>query len=138
MQLGSRFAPALAALAVAGLGAWMWSQNQVAYDDSYIVYQYGKNWAAGNGIVFNAGERVEGFLNPLWIALSAAVIALGFDPYVALSSLGVASYLAAIGMITFALGQRARPLGLAGLGLIPALGCLILPDGRHAFRARRG
>ena len=115
------------------LGAWMWSLNQVAYDDSYIVYQYSQNWVDGNGIVFNAGERVEGFLNPLWIALSALVIALGFDPYVAMSSIGVASYLAAIGMITFAAGRRARPLGLAGFGLVPALGCLIFPDGLAAM-----
>lgn len=132
-QLGSRLAPALAAAAVMALGAWMWSLNQVAYDDSYIAYQYAQNWVDGNGIVFNVGERVEGFSDPLWVALSALVIALGFDPYVAMSSVGVASYLAAIGMITFAAGRRARPLGLAGLGLVPALGCLILPDGLAAM-----
>jgi hypothetical protein len=38
-------------------------------DDSYISFQYAKNWAAGNGPVFNPGERVEGYTNFLWMAL---------------------------------------------------------------------
>jgi hypothetical protein len=35
-------------------------------DDAYISFQYAKNWASGQGLVFNAGERVEGFSNFLW------------------------------------------------------------------------
>jgi hypothetical protein len=38
-------------------------------DDSYISFQYAKNWATGNGPVFNPGERVEGYTNFLWMAL---------------------------------------------------------------------
>ena len=30
-----------------------------------------KNWASGNGVVFNPGERVEGYTNFLWVALLA-------------------------------------------------------------------
>ncbi len=37
-------------------------------DDAYISMQYAKNWAAGRGLVFNPGERVEGYSNFLWIA----------------------------------------------------------------------
>jgi hypothetical protein len=37
-------------------------------DDSYISFQYAKNWAIGNGPVFNPGERVEGYTNFLWMA----------------------------------------------------------------------
>ena len=38
-------------------------------DDAYISFQYAKNWASGNGVVFNPGERVEGYTNFLWVAL---------------------------------------------------------------------
>ena len=43
--------------------------NHRALDDSYISFQYAKNWATGNGPVFNPGERVEGYTNFLWMAL---------------------------------------------------------------------
>jgi arabinofuranosyltransferase len=38
-------------------------------DDAYISFQYAKNWASGRGLVFNPGERVEGYSNFLWIAV---------------------------------------------------------------------
>lgn len=38
-------------------------------DDAYISFQYAKNWASGHGLVFNPGERVEGYSNFLWVAL---------------------------------------------------------------------
>jgi hypothetical protein len=42
-------------------------------DDTYITLRYSRNWAEGNGPVFNPGERVEGYTNFLWMALLAAV-----------------------------------------------------------------
>ena len=38
-------------------------------DDAYISFRYAHNVIAGNGLVFNVGERVEGFSNPLWVGL---------------------------------------------------------------------
>lgn len=40
-------------------------------DDSYISFQFAKNLATGRGIVFNPGERVEGYTNFLWVVLLA-------------------------------------------------------------------
>ncbi|HEY3495723.1 MAG TPA: hypothetical protein VGK73_13590 [Polyangiaceae bacterium] len=40
-------------------------------DDAATSMQYAKNLALGNGIVFNAGERVEGYTNFLWVVLQA-------------------------------------------------------------------
>jgi arabinofuranosyltransferase len=40
-------------------------------DDSYISFQYAKNLATGHGVVFNPGERVEGYTNFLWVVLLA-------------------------------------------------------------------
>jgi len=50
-------------------------------DDAYISFQYAKNWIAGNGVVFNIGERVEGYTNFLWVAVLAPLWPLvGRDP----------------------------------------------------------
>ncbi|GAH95705.1 unnamed protein product, partial [marine sediment metagenome] len=32
-------------------------------DDAYISYRYAQNLAEGNGLVYNLGERVEGYSN---------------------------------------------------------------------------
>lgn len=39
----------------------------VLFDDAMISMRYAYNLAHGNGLVWNAGERVEGFTNPLWV-----------------------------------------------------------------------
>ncbi|HEY8944678.1 MAG TPA: discoidin domain-containing protein, partial [Polyangiaceae bacterium] len=50
-------------------------------DDAYISLQYAKNWISGNGLVFNLGERVEGFTNFSWTALLTLLWPLsGADP----------------------------------------------------------
>lgn len=38
-------------------------------DDAFISFRYVKNFLNGNGLVFNTGERVEGYTNFLWIIL---------------------------------------------------------------------
>jgi hypothetical protein len=38
-------------------------------DDAYISYRYAQNLAQGNGLVFNRGERVEGYSNFLFVLL---------------------------------------------------------------------
>lgn len=36
-------------------------------DDAYISFRYARNFMEGNGLVFNVGERVEGYTNFLWV-----------------------------------------------------------------------
>jgi tetratricopeptide (TPR) repeat protein len=45
--------------------------NQVKFvqDDAYISFRFVKNFVEGKGLVFNAGERVEGFTNLLWVLI---------------------------------------------------------------------
>jgi len=38
-------------------------------DDAYISYRYAQNLARGHGLVFNPGERVEGYSNLLYVLL---------------------------------------------------------------------
>ncbi len=40
-------------------------------DDAYISFRYAANFLDGKGLVFNAGERVEGYTNFLWVMLMA-------------------------------------------------------------------
>jgi len=42
-------------------------------DDAMIAMRYARNWADGLGLVWNEGERVEGYTNFLWTAFMAAV-----------------------------------------------------------------
>ena len=48
-------------------------------EDAFITFRYAANLAAGDGFVFNPGERVLGTSTPLWTLLLAGVGALGLD-----------------------------------------------------------
>lgn len=47
---------------------FFWALGTDAVDDAYISFRYAQNAILGNGLVFNPGERVEGFTNFLWTA----------------------------------------------------------------------
>lgn len=121
-----------AAALVAACGAALWASDPVAYDDAYISYRYADNWVRGHGVVFNPGERVEGYTNPLWVGLSAAAIATGLDPFAATRAIGVASYAVAVFAIALACLLSARSLGRAAFALAPAFACLVVPYGLAA------
>ena len=56
------------------------SEHAWGADDAYISYRYAENLNAGHGLVFNPGERVEGYSNLLFVALSALLLrAVGAD-----------------------------------------------------------
>ncbi len=52
---------------------------RVYHDDAYITLRYARNLADGVGPVWNAGERVEGYTNFLWMVLLAAMHVAGMD-----------------------------------------------------------
>jgi hypothetical protein len=54
--------------------------------------RYVKNFVEGNGLVYNVGERVEGYTHFLWLMLLAVSKAIGFDPVDASMWLGIAAY----------------------------------------------
>ncbi len=58
-------------LVLATLGVLWWHGHAVQFfcDDAYISYRYSENFAAGHGLVYNIGERVEGYTNFLWVIL---------------------------------------------------------------------
>lgn len=43
--------------------------NKFIQDDAYISFRYIQNFVDGNGLVFNIGEKVEGYTNLLWVLI---------------------------------------------------------------------
>ncbi len=60
-------------------------------DDAFISYRYVENFIQGNGLVFNIGERVEGYTNFLWVILLSIFAGVGIDMVVISKLVGVAS-----------------------------------------------
>lgn len=61
-------------------------------DDIFITLRYVENWLNGNGLVYNVGERVEGYTHFLWLCLIALFQRLGLNPVLASEWLGLASF----------------------------------------------
>src|SRR5438876_370707 len=68
----------------------------------------------GNGLVFNAGERVEGYSNFLWTLLVAAGMRLSLDPVPLTQAAGLACY-AALLALTAAIARRVHARGALAL-----------------------
>jgi len=108
--------PALLLLALAGLLFEAWPVPPQT-DDAYISYRYARNLVGGLGLVYNAGEYVEGITNFLWTLLVAGGLALGFEAKGVGHALGVASAATAL-CVTYAYaGMRLPPSrsGAAGV-----------------------
>jgi arabinofuranosyltransferase len=58
-------------------------------DDAYISFVYARNFAEHNQLVFNLGERVEGYTNFLWTLLLGLLMKLGAAPEVWAPLLGL-------------------------------------------------
>jgi hypothetical protein len=67
---------------------------QFVQDDSFITFRYVRNLVEGHGLVWNVGERVEGYTTFLWTVLLAIPGVLGLDLESSARALGIASGLA--------------------------------------------
>jgi hypothetical protein len=65
-------------------------------DDAFIFLRYADNLRSGNGLVFNLGERVEGFTSLGWVWIETIFLGLGLDGLNAAKAVGVLSALALI------------------------------------------
>jgi len=70
-------------------------------DDAFISFRYAKNLINGLGLVFNAGERVEGYTNFLWTIIIASGMLLKLDPVSLSIVLGALSFFAVVGTFAF-------------------------------------
>jgi hypothetical protein len=64
--------PLVYGVARAVRGAWL-------SDDAFISFRYVDHWVRGLGLVYNPGERVEGYTHFLWVLLLGVLHRLGFD-----------------------------------------------------------
>lgn len=62
---------ALLHIAAGYSGGTTTSEHTLGADDAYISYRYARNLVEGHGLVFNPGERVEGFTNLGFVLVSA-------------------------------------------------------------------
>ncbi len=86
---------------VAGLllmAALMWPLRGMLSDDTFFQLQYARHLAAGQGLVFNLGERVYGCATPLWVGLIADGMALGGDGLTVARVLAAIASLASVGI----------------------------------------
>jgi hypothetical protein len=103
-----------AAVCTAGV-AFAWSLLW-ASDDAYITFRYAENLVKGHGLVYNPGERVEGYTDFLWALYAALAIELGGDPGRWGIFLNLASFVGVL-ICLERLGRRQRsvamPVGIA-------------------------
>ena len=70
-------------------------------DDAYISFRYAHNLVEGRGLVFNPGERIEGFTNFLWTLVLAPFEAMGLDMFQVVEVLGTALVLGILAQMTW-------------------------------------
>lgn len=95
--LGASIAVALLVLAIrVGWYHYAGLMPDMVLDDSYISFRYARNLVRGHGLVYNVGERVEGYTNFLWTVGIAGGMAGGLDPETVAEILAVLSALGSI------------------------------------------
>lgn len=85
-------------LAVLVWGALPYLPGQI--DDAYIVFAYAHNIVERGEIVWNTGERVEGYSSPLHLAFMVLGVIGGFDLSILSRILSFAATIATIGLIS--------------------------------------
>ena len=123
--------PVLVALSHAGVTLFLGADP--VYDDTYIFLRYARNLIDGNGLVFNIGERVEGFTSPAWVGLTAGAMFLGLPALEILQFVGLLAFAAAAGLT----GRLARSLGSSTTLAIFA-GCTVAASAGHLYHALSG
>jgi len=83
-------------IVVVASGVFLWSNTRYDIDDAPITYRYAENIAAGNGFVYNIGERILGTSTPLYTLILATLRCLGIS--IPLAS-NVLNFLASVAVV---------------------------------------
>lgn len=68
-------------------------------DDAYISLVYARNFVAGNGLVYNIGETVEGYTNFLWVMIMSVPFLIGTEPLLFIKVVGALSSILLVGFV---------------------------------------
>lgn len=101
--------------------------RHVQFEDQLIVLRYARNLIEGNGLVYNPGERIQGFTTPLFTLLSTVAVAVGGDEAAFWqNAFGVACIVGtavlAVRLLSRAGVTGASPLAVALIFYFPAAG----------------
>jgi len=94
-------------------------------DDAYISFRHAANFINGHGLVFNAGERVEGYTNFLWIIFIITGLIAKINPLVLTKVIGIVSGTATLAAV-FWFGWTLDRRQTAPDNYIPGLAVLFL------------
>ncbi|MBP1467658.1 glycosyltransferase family 39 protein [Candidatus Chloroploca sp. M-50] len=100
-------------------------------DDAFISFRYAQNLVQGHGLVYNPGERVEGYTNFLWTMLAALGLRLGGDLVIWSHLAGVVLGVVLV-LLIFALTTRliGAPWGLVAALIVATSQSVLLYTGR--------
>ena len=107
-------------LVLMGLFAF-WKFALFIHDDALISLRYAKNFVAHGELVWNLGERIEGYTNLLHILFSSSLMRVGLDPISAARLVNFAGFV----MLIAATFRSARYLGLGALSIFAGLALLV-------------
>lgn len=97
-----------------------WS-NRFIQDDAFISFRYADNLIGGKGLVWNEGERVEGYTNFLWTLIMCIPLHLEIDPAAFSFIIGVLFFACCL-VYTFKLSSLVLDSRILGLITIALLG----------------
>jgi arabinofuranosyltransferase len=96
-------------LAASGIAFYFYCSGfNFIQDDSYITYRYVKNFTEGSGLVFNIGEKVEGYTCFLWVILLSVIKLMGINFISASQTLGIISSLLVL-FFTYKISEQIFP-----------------------------
>jgi len=95
--------------------AWLAWLNRFMQDDAYIFLRYARNLASGHGLVWNVGERVEGYTSFLYTVLMAVPYRVGVDAVAAGSVVGIAFF---VGSLLAVFATARHVFGSAGAAML--------------------
>ncbi len=96
--------------------AYYWART--TDDDPYISFRYALNLLRGNGLVWNAGEHIQGYSNLLWVLLNAALFPLVGDFITVSRLLSLGCFAAILSTGILALRQAATGARFHGFALL--------------------
>jgi arabinofuranosyltransferase len=85
------------------LHTWLYADFFI--DDAFISLRYIRQWLAGNGLVYNIGDPVEGYSSFLWIILLGLTGRFGMDLIVAARVWGIGFSLATL-LLAYVFARR--------------------------------
>ena len=121
-QLGLRVSSFAIAASIGVLRAW---QLRFVQDDAYISWRYADHLVRGDGLVWNEGERVEGYTNFLWTLIVTIPHAFSLDVEAFVTIVGLVLFTVTLAIFYVLVGALTRSWTAAALatlilGLFPS------------------